>query len=141
MSHCLQRNGVRLVAFNKCGHASIINTFNAAPGEKPQRGPSGLDPVTLKGDYKKAETWPEPVVTLAYFRHPLARIASVWNKLMRDTWYTSFHAYGFEKGMSFEAFCKHVMFIRDQPLDPHLRPQAESFRECRLLRFLIVFLL
>ena len=131
MSHCLQRNGVRIVAFNKCGHATIINSFSAAPGEKPHRGPNSLDAVTLKGDAKKAMAWPEPVVTIAYFRHPLARIASVWNKLMRDTWYTSFAAHGFTKGMSFEAFCKHLLFIDHANLDPHLRPQAESFRACR----------
>jgi hypothetical protein len=85
----------------------------------------------LKGDAKKAAGWPEPVVTLAYFRHPLARIASVWNRLMRDTWYSSFHAYGFKKDMSFQAFCKHVLFIQHEDLDPHLRQQADSFRECR----------
>lgn len=131
MSHCVQRHGVRIVAFNKCGNATILNTFSTAVGEKPQRGAKGLAKISLKGDAKKAETWPEPVVTLAYFRHPLARVASVWNKLMRETWYTSFAPYGFEKGMDFKSFCLHLLFIQDRDLDPHLKSQAESFRECR----------
>ncbi len=131
MSHCLQRNSVRIVAFNKCGHATIINSFNTAPGEKPHRGENALAEFTLKGDYKKAQIWDSPIVTLAYFRHPLARVASVWNKLMRDTWYTSFAQYGFVKGMTFPEFCNHLLDLDRESLDPHLRPQAESFRECR----------
>jgi len=131
VTHCLQRNSVRIVAFNKCGHATIINSFSTAPGEKPHRGQNSLDKHTLKGDAAKAQAWDQPLVTIAYFRHPLARIASVWNKLMRDTWYASFHQYGFTKGMTFEAFCRHVLFIQHDALDPHLKPQCESFRECR----------
>lgn len=131
MTHCLQRNSVRIVAFNKCGNATILNSFSSAPGEKPHRGNNSLDPVTLKGDAKKARTWEQPIVTIAYFRHPLARVASVWNKLMRDTWYASFAPLGFEKDMTFEQFCKHLLFIQDCDLDPHLKPQIQSFRECR----------
>lgn len=131
MGHCIQRHSVRIVAFNKCGHASIINSFQAAVGEKPHRGPSSLAKTSLIGDYKKAQQWPEPIVTIAFFRHPLARVASVWNKLMRDTWYASFHVHGFQKDMSFEAFCKHLLFIQDDNTDPHLRPQSEQFNECR----------
>jgi len=131
VSHCIQRHGVRIVAFNKCGHATIINSFTAAVGEKPHRGPSSLQDISQIGDAKKAAKWDEPIVTLAFFRHPLARVASVWNKLMRDTWYVSFKTYGFEKGMDFEAFCLHLLSIQDALVDPHLRPQAESFHECR----------
>jgi len=131
LGHCIQRHSVRIVAFNKCGHASIINSFTAAVGEKPHRGPSSLQDISQIGDYKKAKTWDEPIVTIAFFRHPLARVASVWNKLMRETWYTSFHAHGFTKGMTFEEFCEHLLFIQHDNPDPHLRPQADQFRECR----------
>lgn len=131
MSHCIQRHSVRIVAFNKCGHATIINSFTAAVGEKPHRGPSSLQDISQIGDYKKARTWADPIVTMAFFRHPLARVASVWNKLMRETWYVSFAPLGFEKDMDFKSFCLHLLFIQDCDLDPHLRSQALSFRECR----------
>lgn len=131
MSHCIQRHAVRIVAFNKCGHATIVNSFTAAVGEKPHRGPNSLQSISQIGDYKAAKIWAEPIVTIAFFRHPLARVTSVWNKLMRETWYAPFSPLGFEKGMDFKAFCKHLLFIRECDLDPHLRTQAEQFRECR----------
>ncbi len=137
MSHCIQRHCVRIVAFNKCGHASIVNAFTAAPGEKPSRGPNSLQNISQIGDYKAAQKWAEPIVTLAYFRHPLARVASVWNRLMNNTWYVSFASHGFEKGMTFKAFCLHLLTLNVpeeceyRPLDPHLKPQYESFRDCR----------
>lgn len=131
MTHCIQRHSIRIVAFNKCGHATIINSFTAAVGEKPHRGPSSLQDISQIGDWKKAATWDEPVVTLAYFRHPLARVASVWNKLMRVEYYLTLRPLGFVEGMSFGAFCLHLLAIDRDNLDPHLKPQAASFRQCR----------
>ncbi len=133
MSHCVQRNAVRVVAFNKCGHTSIINSFQTASGnavlrEKPD---DALKEATLVGDYAKAATWPEPIVTIAFFRHPLARVASVWNHLIRDFFYLQFKAHGFTRDMPFEDFCKHLISIRDEFLDPHLEEQAINFRACR----------
>lgn len=131
MSHCVQRHGVRIVAFNKCGHTSIINTFSTAPGQAPQRGPNALVEFSLVGNYHKAKDWPEPVVTVAYFRHPLARVASVWNHLIKEHWYTPFKAMGFERDMPFDAYCKHLLSIRDDFLDPHVEEQIINFRMCR----------
>jgi hypothetical protein len=120
-----------MVAFNKCGHTSIVNSFMTAPGSPVDRAATQLRKDTLIGNYHKAQQWPEPVVTIAYFRHPLARIASVWNHLIRHNWYTSFKELGFTKEMPFDAFCKHLLFIRDDFLDPHLEEQSISFRACR----------
>jgi len=86
---------------------------------------------TLVGNSHKAKDWPEPVVTIAYFRHPLARLASVWNHLIRDSWYTSFKELEFTRDMTFPEFCIHLLSIRDEFLDPHLEQQDINFRACR----------
>jgi len=129
--HCVQRHGVRIVAFNKCGHTSIVNAFQTKPGDYPQRGKNKLAIESLVGDYEKARNWDYPIVTIAYFRHPLARLASVWNHLMRQSWYSSFKSMGFERDMTFPQFLEKLLQEKGNYLDPHVKHQHLNFRECR----------
>jgi hypothetical protein len=119
-----------MVSFNKSGNTSITTTFAA-----------GLD--VLRG--VDTDGWPEPFVTLAYFRHPLARLASVYNYFFElprrvalkssyvqpTPFRESFENMGFNKDMTFEDFCDHIIERSTSMLseDLHLKRQSESFRE------------
>jgi hypothetical protein len=129
-AHCLQIHGVRIVAFNKCGHTSVINTFKTGAGNVSDRSAKKPDGM-LQGNGHAAERWPEPIVTIAYFRHPLARVAAVWNHLVRGHHYTPFKAMGFTRDMEFVPFCQHLLWIRDDYLDPHVEHQNLQFRQAR----------
>ena len=159
MTNVVQRNGVRIVAFNKSGHASIVNTFSCSAGKDPQRGERGLE--VLRGTWDKAKDFPQPHVTITYFRHPLARVASVYNyfftlareeqmskkffgglfptlepkdlqaKIGKTEFRKNLSAMGFTQTMSFQQFCNHLVHGRVNLSDDlHLRRQADSLREC-----------
>jgi hypothetical protein len=135
MTHVLQRDGVRLIAFNKSGHTSVVNMFMTSPGGTVDRGPKPHDADTLRGDIKKAEKWPEPIVTAAFIRHPLARIVSGWNHLNREHFYTPFKTYGFTPEMDFEQYVQRLLRVmashNPEKVDPHFQPQHIGFRLAR----------
>ncbi len=157
MSNVVQRNGVRVVAFNKSGSASIINTFSCSVDKEPERSERSLD--VLRGTWDKAINFPDPIITIAYFRHPLLRVASVYNyfftlardeqatvhfmedlfptqevttKIAKTPFRENLIKLGFNQDMSFEAFCDHLITSHvDLTADLHLKRQSESFVECR----------
>lgn len=129
MAVAAQRYGVRVVAFQKCGHTSIINTFRTPRGSKVVRGADGLDDL-LSGP--STEDWPPPVVTAAYVRHPLARLVSVYHHLVRpfDTYREKFDQFGMYGGMPFQTFCDRICSVAtDVDADPHTKRQVSSLIE------------
>jgi len=136
MTHILQRHGVRFVTFNKSGHTSLTNMFLTTPGGAVDRGASSKDEGrTLVGDIKQAATWPEPLVTGCFVRHPLARCVSAWNHLIRDHFYQPFKTYDFRPEMQFDQFVGRLLRIltsqNPENLDPHFRPQSIGLRLAR----------
>ncbi len=141
MSVVVQRNGVRIVAFNKSGNTSIVNTFQCPFGGTPQRGVRNLE--VLKAP--SSSDFPEPIVTIAYFRHPLARLASVYNyffelprrevietdsmaKVQPTEFRVNFKVLGFRADMNFEDFCEQIIAKKDRlHEDLHIKKQSESF--------------
>lgn len=133
MTHILQRDGIRLVTSNKCASASLGNMFCCLPGQVPYKGPTSLHTSTLRGDVKKARHFPEPLMTAIFIRHPLARVASTWNALVRLNWHTPFATYEFTREMTFEEFVQQLLVLlsRNGPLDPHMQHQDRGFSDAR----------
>lgn len=134
MTHVYQRHGVRMVSFNKSGHKSIVQGFMSEPGNEDSTKMVGQ---TLRGGLRPKsvqpwDEWPAPLVTLAYFRHPLARVASVWNHLFRErAGYTPLEKFGFTEGMIFSEFVHHLLTIDvNDEMDLHLMPQDRAFQRC-----------
>lgn len=127
MGQVVQRNGVRLVAFQKCGHTSLINTFVTPPTFTVERGARHLE--AKHGDSKTVGDWPVPVVTVAFFRNPLARTWSVYNHLVRDNFRDEFSCLGIDQSSPFDQFCEAIVSCDDLSFDNHLKPQVQSFRE------------
>ena len=149
MAVVAQRDGVRVIAFQKCGHTSIINMFLTAPGDEVVRGAkpavllSGPDYPPPAKVYKgsSAHDWPKADITIAFFRHPLQRTYSTYEHFIIRTLVhplisapslgrKQFTELGFKANMSIEDFCEHLTTI-DLDYDKHLKPQATSFNELR----------
>ena len=150
MAVIAQRNDVRMIAFQKCGHTSIINMFltpadmSLVRGTAPALGApavrnSGDEAAAIdafRGDAAAAQKWPPPRLTIAFFRNPLMRALSAYQhfivRTLREELSTqgqeSFLSMGFTADMDFAAFCKHLQTI-DLTRDPHITPQALSFNE------------
>ena len=142
MSVIVQRDGIRIITFQKCGHTSIVNMFQTPAGQDIVRGTtpavliSGADmPVMYKGF--DASEWPEPRLTLAFFREPVKRARSAYEHFIVRTAkaglvglatadHESFTKLGFNLKMTFTEFCEHLHHI-DLNLDNHLKPQTTSF--------------
>jgi hypothetical protein len=139
-----------VVAFNKSGHTSILNAFSCSASKFfTDRGERSLEGVQ-RATWPDINILPNPVITLAYFRHPLIRIASVYNYffllahegqsepspiedlsviVQKTEFRESLKKMGFEQSMSFGAFCRHLSNTNLSD-DLHLKRQAESFRQC-----------
>lgn len=134
MTHVYQRHGVRVVSFNKSGHKSIVQGFMTMPdGQDSAKMVLGtLHGGMRQGHHQPFEDWPTPIVTLAYFRHPLARVAAVWNHLFRDrAGYTPLLKFGFTEDMIFREFVRHLLTIEENDeMDLHLMPQSRAFNRC-----------
>jgi len=127
MSHVLQRDGVRIIAFNKCGHTSVVNTFKCKRGDVVNRGHQGLE--VLQGKPGDVQDWPQAAVTVAYFRHPLARIASVYMNLVVKTFRENFSQIGMHAHMTFQDFCETLLENSDWLVnDDHLAPQYDNYQ-------------
>ena len=127
MAVAAQRHGVRVVAFQKCGHTSIINSFKTPCGEDVVRGADGLDDMFAG---VATNDWPHPVATIAYLRHPLSRLVSVYNHLVLGTYRENFDQFGMYAGMPFAIFCDRLCdHSTDVDLDPHTKRQAVSLVE------------
>ncbi len=139
MSVLVQRDGVRIVTFQKCGHTSIVNMFQTPKGQEIVRGT--MPAVHMSNDpaptiYKgfDASTWPCPYLTLAFFREPSKRILSTYEHFIVRTAKVSlatagrktFADMGFDLEMTFTEFCGHLQHV-DLSLDKHLKPQSKSF--------------
>jgi hypothetical protein len=134
MTHVYQRHGVRMVSFNKSGHKSIVQSFMTMPdGQDSTKMIRG----TLHGGMRQTprqvwHEWPDPLVVIAFFRHPLARVAAVWNHLFRDRMgYTPLLKFGFTEDMIFREFVRHLLTIEENDeMDLHLMPQARAYSRC-----------
>jgi len=130
MAVVAQRDGVRVVAPQKCGHTSIINTFTTPVGEHVARGARRLE--ALHGASDTTKDWPAPLATVLYTRHPLARIWSVYKHLVREKFREQFEVLGVHSLTPFETFCEAVIACPDLAFDLHLKPQWDSMREARV---------
>ena len=128
MAVVAQYEGTRIVAFQKCGHASLINTFLTPAGEVAKLRRGAMLSGALKGTTTEARDWPDPDLTIAFFRHPLERAISAYENFFVRTWRTEFEALGFTPDMSFVQFLSHLTTI-DLSVDAHLKPQAISYFE------------
>jgi len=130
-----------MIAYNKCGHTTIVNTFLTPPGESIERGaPQAYRPAirvsneeaatvrTYRGSPEAAQEWPEPKVTITFFRNPLARALSAYQHFIVRTLRESFINLGFRADMNFSAFCLHLNNV-DLNADNHLKPQCVGFQE------------
>jgi hypothetical protein len=113
-----------VIAFNKCGHTSIINTFQTASIEpNVRRGLGALRAKTQRKDFDSA------IVNVGFFRHPVARIASVYHYFYIATdWRVALEALGFNKDMLFPEFIEQLEVV-DLSKDAHLKPQHKSWME------------
>lgn len=155
MAVIAQRNGVRVVAFQKCGHTSIINMF-LTPADMPLvRGtaPALRSDDAYRGYAEDTQDWPEPELTLAFFRNPLIRALSAYEQFIvrgiqrplaspvisfgddhvvapgvPSLGRQSFTDLGFTADMEFKDFCLHLRNI-DLNADNHLKPQATSYMQ------------
>jgi len=142
-----QRNGVRLIAFQKCGHTSLINMFLTPAdmplvrGDAPAIRNSGDEAAAInayRGDIVAAQNWPKPDLTIAFFRNPLLRALSAYEHFIVRTLKVidgvstlgrqSFTDLGFTADMDFAAFVLHLRNI-NLKADNHLKPQSTSFIE------------
>jgi hypothetical protein len=139
MPHVLQRDGVRICAFNKSAHTSIVNAFCTDAGQAINRGSNtGANEKVLRGRGKNRLAWPEPDHTYVFIRHPLARTVSAWNHLNQANEtpvYGRFRKLGFVPGCPFPEFVAHLTtFFPNDIEDEHLRPQtlqaAEALPNC-----------
>jgi len=160
MAVVAQRDGIRVIAFQKCGHTSIINMFLTPAGMPLARGTAPAirnssdktpAPEVYRGDVVAAQSWPEPELTIAFFRNPLGRALSAYEHfIVRTLQYPvdspvvtpggetkagiptlgrqSFTDLGFTPDMDFQAFCSHLRGI-NLAVDNHLKPQSTSFLE------------
>jgi len=128
MSVVAQREARRVIAFPKCGHTSVINTFMTTYGQSVQRGAVANN--SFKGLSEETHSWPAAKVSIAVLRNPLTRLASAYNHLILETQRENFLALGFDQDMIFPEFCQHLGNI-DLTADNHLKPQAVSLHEAR----------
>lgn len=115
-----EREGVRLVAFRKAAHTSLVNTFLSNRGEDVVRGHKsgrGRDKHTAS-------------VTVAFFRNPLARLVSAYNHFIVSSQLpNSLDKFGYQHGMDFAQFINLTLSIPDHQIDPHLRSQTHQLCE------------
>jgi hypothetical protein len=129
MTALAQRDGVRVVAFNKCGHTSIINTFMS-----PREGFQNPQPATIaSSEIAKVDgyrcnllddewrSWPEPEFIVSFLRDPVQRIISAHQHFCVRKERYKFKELGFKFGMSFPEFVDHLLTV-DISADPHLSP-------------------
>jgi len=139
-----QRNGVRVVAFQKCGHTSIINMFltpadmSIVRGDAPAVRNSGDEAAAIgayRGSLAVSLNWPKPEFTIAFFREPIRRTLSAYQHFVVRTLKDiggvktlgrrSFTDLGYDADMTFPEFCGHLQYVNLQA-DNHLRPQTEA---------------
>ena len=134
MAVVAQWGPVRVVAFNKCGHTSVINMFLTPRGETPVRGRSavlnsGEEAKKLgayRGDLAACKEWPDPELVVAFFREPIRRALSAYQHFIVRTSRKPFQDLGFTADMSFKDFVMHLRKI-DLSADAHLEPQFLAF--------------
>jgi hypothetical protein len=140
MSIVAQRDGVRVIAFRKCGHTSIINTFMSTPEDKAPSNSAAGPVVVNSTDKVKAlnayrgmipaqEDWPEPDIILSFLRNPVTRALSAYQHFfIRNPGFRgmsfreSLLAAGFTEDMSFEDYVAHLETLTLDE-DPHIKPQ------------------
>jgi len=131
----LQLDGVRVVVFNKSAHTSIASALSTheklvlIPRHKDAGIKSKRDGVVRATVDQVTADWFEqnqPALTVAFVRHPLSRIVSVYNHLIVDQSFPAFHEIGFEHGMAFPDFCDHLCSMDLELIDKHLQPQSSQ---------------
>lgn len=118
-----ERFNIRLVAFRKSAHTSIVNTFCTRSGEEVARGASAPSDFKDRGNAS---------ITVAFFRHPLARLVSAYEQMVNGA---ELHAglamWGYEHEMDFADFVRLTLAIPDKEIDLHLASQ--SYQLCLAL--------
>lgn len=144
MAVIAQWNGVRVVAFNKSGHTSLINMFLTPKNAELSRGNKPMvinssdrakEVGAYRGDINACQSWPKPDAILAFFRDPFRRSLSAYQHFLvrtlkerdgvRTVGRKSFEDLGFTAGMTFREFVFHLPKI-DLNKDAHLEPQFTS---------------
>jgi hypothetical protein len=121
-----ERFNIRLVAFRKAAHTSIINTFCTRSGEEVVRGANAA-PVAFTDTLTAS-------ITVAFFRNPLARLVSAYEDLVNGAeLYAGLAMWGYEHEMDFEDFIQLTVALPDKEIDLHLASQSyqlcEAFEE------------
>lgn len=114
-----QRQNVRLVAFRKSAHTSIVNTFCTLAGEEVERGAGA-------GVFRDENT---ATITVTFFRNPLARLVSAYNHLVVSEPESSLTKWGYHPRMGFAEFIRLTVSIPDDKLDLHLQSQCRQLCE------------
>jgi hypothetical protein len=121
MTVLAQRDGVRVVAFNKCGHTSIINTFMSTKEDLPNTTDRARALGGYQGDLTNFQDWPEPEVIVSFLRNPAHRALSAYHHFCVRKERYKFKELGFEFGMSFPDYVDHLLTV-DLTVDAHLAP-------------------
>lgn len=131
MTVLAQRDGVRVVGFNKCGHTSVINMFapRSEPVKRPQFGAPNVintedlakQANTYRGDLTNYHDWPHPDVVIAVLRNPVRRALSAYQHFLVRKERSSFTGLGFKFGCTFDEFVEHLVTV-DLTGDAHIKP-------------------
>lgn len=132
MTVVAQRNGVRVVAFNKCGHSSIINTFiqhrrgfvNPEPATIPSNQVNTDPDALVKALRSQSDSivdWPDPHLLIAVIRNPVHRALSAYQHFIIRKERYKFTELGFSRLDIFRNFVNHMRTV-DLTADPHLAP-------------------
>jgi hypothetical protein len=107
-----QRQNVRLVAYRKSAHTSLINAFcNESVEEVTRATPGHRDKKTA-------------AITVSFFRHPLARLVSAYNHLVVSEPESTLTQWGYEQSMDFHDFIALTLRLPDKEIDLHLASQS-----------------
>lgn len=107
---------MRLV-FAGHGHVFVLVPKAASTSIRCALGAGSTDcPWCAVGDYRLPH--------IAFVRHPVDRLASVWRHLVRDIWHPRMQSMGVQPGEDFSIFVERIIGIPDCLRDPHVRTQS-----------------
>lgn len=128
MTLLAQRDGVRVVAFQKCGHTSIINTFLQRREGFVNPEPAVITQTNwahdgVRGYPEQAVDWPEPRLLIAVIRSPLRRALSAYMHFMQRKERDNLTRLGFKFGCGLNQYVNHLKTV-DLREDQHIAPYA-----------------
>lgn len=107
-----ERRSVRLLAFRKSAHTTILNSF-CNNDAVIKRGANGYQDMNTAS------------ITVMFLRNPLARLVSAYHHLIAggETLHEGLRKLGYVKKMPFAEFLDQTMAISDADQDWHLKSQ------------------